>query len=91
MSKIDYDKTQRWLHEAAARSRVPFISDQFLDAAKAIKTLRAEQAEITEAVEKTIADIRLFSNSFDDGSASKDFCIGIENRLRSALDKAKGE
>jgi len=41
--------------------------------------------ELTEAVEKTIADIRLFSNAFDDGSASKDFCIGIENRLRSAL------
>lgn len=42
---------------------------------------------IIEAIEKTIADIRLFSNSFDDGSASKDFCIGIENRLRSALSK----
>lgn len=47
--------------------------------------------EIAEAIEKTIADIRLFSNSFDNGSASKDFCIGVENRLRSALIKAKSE
>lgn len=47
--------------------------------------------EIAEAIERTIADIRLFSNSFDNGSASKDFCIGVENRLCSALNKAKGK
>lgn len=46
--------------------------------------------ELQEATEITIADIRLFSNSFDDGSASKDFCIGIESRLRSALSKISG-
>jgi hypothetical protein len=34
--------------------------------------------------------IRLFSNCFEDGSASKDFCIGLENRLRSAINSAKG-
>ena len=50
----------------------------------------AAYAELSEEVGKTIADIRLFSKSFDDGSASKDFCIGIENRLRSALLKIKG-
>ena len=40
---------------------------------------------IAEAIEKTIADIRLFSSSFENGSASKDFCMGIEQRLRSVL------
>jgi hypothetical protein len=47
-------------------------------------------AAMHEAIEKTIADLHLFANSFDDGSASKDFCIGLESRLRSALLKAKG-
>jgi hypothetical protein len=47
-------------------------------------------AHLIEATEKTIADIALFSKCFDDGSASKDFCIGVETRLRSVLTRIQG-
>lgn len=57
--------------------------------AQVVKQVTALPALI-EATEKTIADIALFAKCFDDGSASKDFCIGIENRLREALGKIQG-
>ena len=88
--KLEYSKLIRWLHGCAERqvmaagSRATFISDMFFEAADAIERLY-------EANEKTIADINLFSKSFEDGSASKDFCIGIENRLRTALNVIDGE
>lgn len=80
----DYTKLIRWLRGLAERqvmasgSRATFVSDMYFDAADAIENLQ-------EATEKTIADLHLFSSAFEDGSASKDFCIGLENRLRSAL------
>jgi hypothetical protein len=84
------NKLIRWLRGLAERqvtaagSRATFTSDMYFDAADAIETLQ-------EAAEKNIADLRLFSNAFEDGSASKDFCIGLEARLTNALLKAKGE
>lgn len=64
----------------------------YIDPKFSVKIVKQVTAlpELVEATEKTIADIRLFANCFDDGSASKDFCIGIENRLRSALSKING-
>ena len=59
-------------------------SDMYFDAAEAIDSLQS-------VIKKTIEDIHLFSNSFEDGSPSKDFCIGVVNRLVSTLDKAEAE